>query len=98
MPVDVGCSSASSSSYRPSAALKLQAFACALGVFALILGVTVGAILLDVGGSRIPVLTLYVTFRILTSSRRTSTTRPPFDGAWRRFSEDLFFPATVMRR
>ena len=83
---------------NPSLGLKLQNFLFMTGLFGLILGVSIGGILCNLGGSRIYVLALYASVRCLTPGGRWGSEKTPSGGAWRWFTEDLFFTAAAMRR
>jgi len=84
---------------NPSLGLKVQTYLCINGILALILAVNIGGILLNVAGSRIYVLALYASLRLLTPGGFwNSGKKPEQPGSWRRFSEEFFFPATIIRR
>jgi 1-acyl-sn-glycerol-3-phosphate acyltransferase len=89
---------ATSTDTNPSLGLKLQTYLCLSGFFALILAVNIGGILLNVAGSRPYVLAIYASLRLLTPGGFWNSGKIPEAGSWRRFSEELFFPATIMRR
>ncbi len=82
---------------NPSFGLKLQLFLCQAGILGLILAVNIGAFLLNVYGSRPYVLVAYASIRVLTPGGLFGSGKSP-QVSWRRFSEKLFFPATIMRR
>ena len=82
---------------NPSLGLKLQTFWMQTGLLGLILAVNIG-ILLNPFGSRIYVLVAYASLRLLTPGGLWGSGKTPQGGSWRRFSEDWFYPAEIMRR
>lgn len=85
-------------SSKPSFGLKVQTFSCHLLATSVILGVNLGGILLNIGGSRVYVLSAYIMVRVLTPGGGWGSERTPQGGAWRKFSEDYFFPSRLVRR
>lgn len=82
---------------NPSLGLKLQTFWMQTGLLGIILAVNL-CILLNLFGSRIYVLVAYASLRLLTPGGLWGSGKTPQGGCWRRFSEDWFYPAEIMRR
>ena len=89
--------SASLRDTNPSFGLKCKAYFYQTGILAVIIAFNIFGLLLNVAGSRIYLLALYVALRLLTPGGGNSAEKTPEGGVWRKFSEVHFFPFATMR-